>query len=136
MLKINSNTGETVETSLLDLIDGGVKELADLNMRRVLENIRDVNTDPKKSTRHYDQVHICTEREPRQRGNARAGGMQARAGKAGRNHTGYWRRRWAGSRRGAPEVHTGTDENGRNEHRCEHSRAQSIRGKILCWKQQ
>ncbi|MDO5785429.1 MAG: hypothetical protein Q4P20_10255 [Eubacteriales bacterium] len=49
MLKINSNTGETVETSLLDLIDGGVKELADLNMRRVLENIRDVNTDPKKA---------------------------------------------------------------------------------------
>lgn len=49
MLKINSNTGETVETSLLDLIDGGVKELADLNMRRVLDNIRDVNTDPKKA---------------------------------------------------------------------------------------
>lgn len=49
MLKINASTGETVETSLLDLIDGGVKELADLNLRRVLENIRDVNTDPKKA---------------------------------------------------------------------------------------
>lgn len=49
MIKIDTRTGEMVETSLLDLIDGGVKELADLNLRRVLENIRDVNTDPKKA---------------------------------------------------------------------------------------
>ncbi len=49
MLKLDVNTGEMVDSSLLDLIDGGVKELADMNLRRVLENIRDVNTDPKKA---------------------------------------------------------------------------------------
>ncbi|MCD8356276.1 MAG: replication terminator protein [Clostridia bacterium] len=49
MLKLDTSTGEMIETSLLDLIDGGVKELADLNFRRVLDNIRDVNTDPKKA---------------------------------------------------------------------------------------
>lgn len=49
MLKIDMQTGETVACSLLDLMDGGVKELADLNLQRVLENMRDVNTDPKKA---------------------------------------------------------------------------------------
>lgn len=49
MLKINMKTGETEECSLLDLMDGGVKELADLNLQHVLENLRDVNTDPKKA---------------------------------------------------------------------------------------
>lgn len=49
MLKINPQTGETEEISLFDLLDGGVKELAALNLRRVLDNIRDVNTDAKKT---------------------------------------------------------------------------------------
>lgn len=49
MLRINMKTGETEECSLLDLMDGGVKELADLNLQRVLENLRDVNTNPKKA---------------------------------------------------------------------------------------
>ncbi len=49
MLKIDMQTGETIKCSLLDLMDGGVKELADLNLQRVLENMRDVNTDPKKA---------------------------------------------------------------------------------------
>lgn len=48
MLKINPQTGETEEISLFDLLDGGVKELAALNLRRVLDNIRDVNTDAEK----------------------------------------------------------------------------------------
>lgn len=48
MLKINPQTGETEEISLFDLLDGGVKELAALNLSRVLENIRDVNTEAKK----------------------------------------------------------------------------------------
>lgn len=49
MLKINPQTGETEWISLFDLLDGGVKELAALNLRRVLDNIRDVNTDAKKT---------------------------------------------------------------------------------------
>lgn len=49
MLKINPQTGETEEISLFDLLDGGVKELAALNLRRVLDNIRDVNTDAEKT---------------------------------------------------------------------------------------
>lgn len=49
MLKINPQTGETEEISLFDLLDGGVKELAALNLRRVLDNIQDVNTDAKKT---------------------------------------------------------------------------------------
>ena len=49
MLKIDMQTGETIKCSLLDLMDGGVKELADLNLQRVLENMRDVNTDPKRA---------------------------------------------------------------------------------------
>lgn len=49
MLKINPYTGETEQISVFDLLDGGVKELAELNLSRVLENIRDVNTDAKKS---------------------------------------------------------------------------------------
>ncbi len=48
MLKINPQTGEAEEISLFDLLDGGVKELAALNLSRVLENIRDVNTEAKK----------------------------------------------------------------------------------------
>ena len=49
MLKINPQTGETEEISLFDLLDGGVKELAALNLRRVLDNIQDVNTNAKKT---------------------------------------------------------------------------------------
>lgn len=49
MLKINPQTGETEEISLFDLLDGGVKELAALNLHRVLDNIRDVNTDAEKT---------------------------------------------------------------------------------------
>lgn len=49
MLKINPSSGETEQISVFDLLDGGVKELAELNLSRVLENIRDVNTDAKKS---------------------------------------------------------------------------------------
>lgn len=49
MLKINPHSGETEQISVFDLLDGGVKELAELNLSRVLENIRDVNTDAKKS---------------------------------------------------------------------------------------
>lgn len=49
MLKINPYTGETEEISLFDLLNGGVKELAELNLRRVLDNILDVNTDAKKA---------------------------------------------------------------------------------------
>ena len=49
MLKINPQTGETEEISLFDLLDGGVKELAAHNLRRVLDNIRDVNTDAEKT---------------------------------------------------------------------------------------
>ena len=49
MLKINPQIGETEEISLFDLLDGGVKELAALNLRRVLDNIRDVNTDAEKT---------------------------------------------------------------------------------------
>ena len=49
MLKINASTGETEDISLFDLLDGGVKELAALNLKRVLENIADLNTDAKKT---------------------------------------------------------------------------------------
>ena len=49
MLKVNMRTGETEQCSLLDLMDGGVKELADRDLQRVLENLKDVNTDPKKA---------------------------------------------------------------------------------------
>ena len=49
MLKINQKTGETEEISVFDLLEGGVRELAELNLQRVLENIRDVNTDAKKT---------------------------------------------------------------------------------------
>lgn len=49
MLKINPQTGETEEISLFDLLDGGVKELTALNLHRVLDNIRDVNTDAEKT---------------------------------------------------------------------------------------
>ena len=48
MLKVNMRTGETEQCSLLDLMEGGVKELADRDLQRVLENLKDVNTDPKK----------------------------------------------------------------------------------------
>lgn len=47
MLKVNMRTGETEQCSLLDLMEGGVKELADRDLQRVLENLKDVNTDPK-----------------------------------------------------------------------------------------
>lgn len=49
MLKISAQTGEAVEISVFDLLEGGVKELAELNLQRVLDNIRDLNTDPKKT---------------------------------------------------------------------------------------
>lgn len=49
MLKVNMRTGETEQCSLLDLMEGGVKELADRDLQRVLENLKDVNTDPKKA---------------------------------------------------------------------------------------
>lgn len=49
MLKINASTGETEDISLFDLLDGGVKELAALNLKRVLDNIADLNTDAKKT---------------------------------------------------------------------------------------
>ena len=47
MLKVNMRTGETEQCSLL--MEGGVKELADRDLQRVLENLKDVNTDPKKA---------------------------------------------------------------------------------------
>ena len=49
MLKVNMKTGETEQCSLLDLMEGGIKELADRDLQRVLENLKDVNTDPKKA---------------------------------------------------------------------------------------
>lgn len=49
MLKLDHKTGEMLEISLFDLLDGGVKELADLNLQRVLDNIRDPNTEQKKA---------------------------------------------------------------------------------------
>ena len=49
MLKVNVRTGETEQCSLLDLMEGGVKELADRDLQRVLKNLKDVNTDPKKA---------------------------------------------------------------------------------------
>lgn len=49
MFKINMNTGETEQCSLLDMMNGGIKELADRDLQRVLENLKDVNTDPKKA---------------------------------------------------------------------------------------
>ena len=39
MLKVNMRTGETEQCSLLDLMDGGVKELADRDLQRVLHAI-------------------------------------------------------------------------------------------------
>ena len=35
MLKVNMKTGETEQCSLLDLMEGGVKELADRDLQRV-----------------------------------------------------------------------------------------------------
>ena len=64
MLKINPQTGETEEISLFDLLDGGVKELAALNLRRVLDNIRDVNTDAKKDALSDREIHVPAERGP------------------------------------------------------------------------
>lgn len=49
MLTINLKTGETEEVSLLDSMYGGIKELVDAELKRVMENIRNVNTDPKKA---------------------------------------------------------------------------------------
>ncbi|WP_432616865.1 hypothetical protein [Butyricicoccus sp.] len=49
MFKINTKTGETEKRSLLDLMEGGIKELADRDLQRVLDNLKDVNTDPKKA---------------------------------------------------------------------------------------
>ncbi|MGM9631144.1 replication terminator protein [Butyricicoccus sp.] len=49
MLKLDHTTGEMLEISLFDLLDGGVKELADMNLQRVLDNIRDPNTEQKKA---------------------------------------------------------------------------------------
>lgn len=44
MLRINPQTGETEDITLLDLMNGGVKEMADINLKRVLKNIADLNT--------------------------------------------------------------------------------------------
>lgn len=62
MLKINPQTGETEEISLFDLLDGGVKELAALNLHRVLDNIRDVNTDAEKNAFSDCEIHVQAER--------------------------------------------------------------------------
>lgn len=47
MLRFNPQTGEAEDITLLDLMDGGVKEMADINLRRVLHNIADLNTSAK-----------------------------------------------------------------------------------------
>lgn len=49
MLKINPASGEAEEITLFDLMDGAVKERAGLVLKQVLENIRDLNTDPCKA---------------------------------------------------------------------------------------
>ena len=49
MLRINPRTGEAEDIALLDLMDGGVKELADINLKRVLQNIADLNTSHKQA---------------------------------------------------------------------------------------
>lgn len=48
MLKIDS-MGEVSEISVLDLMDGAIRERADVVFHELLENIRNVNTDPKKA---------------------------------------------------------------------------------------
>ena len=49
MLKINPASGEAEGITLFDLMDGAVKERAGLVLKQVLENIRDLNTDPCKA---------------------------------------------------------------------------------------
>ena len=49
MLRINPTSGEAEEISLFDLMDGAVKERAALVLQGVMENIADLNTDPRKA---------------------------------------------------------------------------------------
>ncbi len=48
MLKIDPLSGEAKRASIFDLADGAVHERANLELERVMENIRDLNTSYKK----------------------------------------------------------------------------------------
>ncbi len=48
MLKVDPDSGAVENVSIFDLADGAVHERANLELERVMENIRDLNTDYKK----------------------------------------------------------------------------------------
>lgn len=90
MLKVNMKTGETEQCSLLDLMEGGVKELADRDLQRVLENLKDVNTDPKKA-RSISVKFTLTGDDARDSVNVRVQvDSKLAPGQAAGNHVGHW----------------------------------------------
>lgn len=48
MLKVDTDSGAVEKVSIFDLADGAVHERANLELERVMENIRDLNTDYRK----------------------------------------------------------------------------------------
>ncbi len=51
MLKVDPTSGEIKRASIFDIADGALHERANLELERVMENIRDLNTDYKKPGR-------------------------------------------------------------------------------------